>query len=226
MRILIIEDNAELAANIGDYLEAAGHAADFAAHGRHGLDLARAGEFDAIVLDLNLPGLDGVELCDALRRDGSDIPVLMLTARDTLPERLEGFGAGADDYLVKPFSLAELLARLTALARRASGGVGRRRLALADLEYDPETLRARRGGRELRLQPVQRRLLELLLRNSARVVRRSELERVVWGESPPQGDALRAHIHLLRNAVDRGHEVKLLHTVPGVGYRLARPHEL
>ena len=223
MHILIIEDNAELAGNIGDYVEAVGHSADFAHDGRRGLELARTGHFDVIVLDLALPRLDGLDVCEHLRAGGWATPVLMLTARDTVTDKLDGFEAGADDYLVKPFSLEELVARLTALHRRAVGGDSAPVLRVGDLEFDARTQRGRRGDRELRMKPAQRRLLEYLLRHSPRVVARAELERTLWGDEPPDKDVLRAHIHLLRNAIDRGHAVKLLHTVPGSGYRLAEP---
>jgi len=226
MRVLIVEDNSDLAANIGDYLEMAGHTVDFAEDGRHGLALAERDSFDIMVRGLALPRIDGIDLCSRLRAGGHALPVLMLTARDTLDDKLVGFGAGADDYLVKPFSQEELLARLTALHRRAVGARDHDVLRVRDLEYDPATLRTRRGGSDLMLNPAQRRLLEALLRHSERVMSRGELERVLWGDDPPDSDALRAHIHLLRNAIDRGHEIKLLQTVQGVGYRLADPDDL
>lgn len=225
MYILVIEDNTELAANIGDYLEASGHVADFATNGRRGLERAAGGEFDAVVLDLALPRMDGIEVCRQLRAGGSATPILMLTARDTLVDKLEGFDAGTDDYLVKPFSLEELLARLTALQRRATGQAERGVLRVRDLEFDPDTLRVRRAGRELRLNPAERRLLELLMRNAGRLVSRASLEQALWGDEPPDSDALRAHIHLLRNAIDRDYDVRLLQTVHGAGYRLVDPDD-
>ena len=226
MRVLVIEDNAAIAANIGDYLEAAGHACDFAGDGRVGLNLVLAHDYDVIVLDLALPRLDGIDLCLELRAAAVDTPVLMLTARDTLEEKLAGFDAGADDYLVKPFLLEELVVRLQALDRRFAGRAVDGMLRVGDLEYDPRTLRGRRGGRDIALNPAQRRLLECLMRNSDRVVSRAELEEALWGDEPPERDVLRAHIHLLRRAIDRGFGVKLLHTVPGAGYRLAEPDAL
>lgn len=223
MRVLVIEDNFDLAANIGDYLEAAGYFADFAANGRRGLEQAASGNFDILVLDLALPGMDGIEVCRSLRAEGFATPILMLTARDTLIDKLDGFEAGTDDYLVKPFSLEELLARLTALHRRATSAVETRTLRVHDLEFEPDTLRARRAGRNLQLNPAERRLLELLMRNAGRVVSRARLEWALWGDDPPDGDALRAHIHLLRNAIDRNHSIRLLQTVRGAGYRLIDP---
>ncbi len=220
MRILVIEDNGDVAANIGDFLESRGHEVDFALDGVVGLHLAVSHPFDAIVLDLGLPGIDGLDVCRRLRRDASsDVPVLMLTARDTLPDTLAGFEAGADDYLVKPFALQELGVRVEALARR-----GRRAqpdaLRVADLELHPNRFEAVRGGRRLDLNPTGFRILRVLMEASPDVVRREDLERELWGDSPPDSDALRSHIYALRRAVDRGFDRPLLHTVHGVGYRI------
>src|SRR5690606_19575352 len=159
MHILIVEDNRDIAENIADYLEPLGHSLDFAADGLSGLHLAATRAFDVIVLDVMLPGLDGIELCRRLRAEGhSSTPVLMLTARDQLEDKLSGFEAGADDYLVKPFSVKELEVRLKALAKRGRRGDGRQ-LRVADLEYNRDTLEARRAGQRLELNPIQRRLL-------------------------------------------------------------------
>lgn len=223
MKILIIEDNKDIAENIADYLEPLGHSLDFAADGITGLHLAVTDSFDAIVLDLMLPGMDGMTLCRKLRNEaGKHTPVLMLTARDQLEDKLEGFQSGADDYLVKPFSVKELEARLEALVKRNRASSGDSTLRVEDLEYNPDTLQATRGGKVLELNPIQRKLLELLMRNSHRVLRREEMERHIWGDSPPEKDVLRTHIYSLRNAIDRPFEVKLLHTVHGAGYRLAK----
>ena len=158
-----------------------------------------------------------------LRERGRDTPILMLTARDTLDAKLEGFASGADDYLVKPFALQELEARLLALQRRARGDAARGRIQVADLSFDPDTLRVERGGRRIELSPIPLKILEVLLRASPRVVPRAELERAVWGDSPPDSDALRAHVHVLRSVIDTADEPPLLHTVRGIGYRLAAP---
>ena len=222
LRVLVVEDNADVAAMIGDYLVAQGHSVDFAGDGVAGLRLALSQPFDAIVLDRALPRLDGAEFCRQLRaRHGNTVPVLMLTAMDTTQDKVSGLAAGADDYLVKPFALAEVEARLQALYRRASGHVAERRLRVADLEYDPVALEARRADRPLALNPTSRRLLEHLMRASDRIVPREELEHLLWGEDRPDADVLRAHVHKLREAVDRGFERKLLHTYRGTGYRLA-----
>jgi DNA-binding response OmpR family regulator len=219
MRILIVEDNRDIAGNIADWLEPLGHELDFATDGSSGLQLAVTRRFDAIVLDLNLPGIDGITLCRRLRSEANDTtPVLMLTARDQLEDKLEGFRAGSDDYLVKPFSVKELEVRLQALVNRSRGKS--RILKVRNLEYDPDTLEARRDGRPLELNPIQRKLLEQLLLNTHRVVAREELEYHIWGEALPERDVLRTHIYGLRNAIDKGFEPKLLYTVHGTGYRL------
>jgi DNA-binding response OmpR family regulator len=221
LRVLVIEDNADLAAMIGDYLEAHGHHPDFAADGATGLRLALAQQYDVIVLDRALPRLDGLEACRQLRARGCGTPVLMLTARDTTQDKVTGLAAGADDYLVKPFELAEVEARLQALHRRASGRQAHALLRVGDLEYDPGAMEARRDGRALTLNPTSRKLLEFLMRETGRIVPREELEYLIWGDAPPDADVLRAHMHKLREAVDREFERKLLHTFRGAGYRLA-----
>jgi len=222
VRILLIDDHRDIAENIAEFCEGRGDTVDYAGDGITGLHLAVTGRFDVIVLDVTLPGLDGLELLRKLRGEGNvGTPVLMLTARDRLDDKIAGFDAGADDYLVKPFSLAELAARLAALVRRAARPAGTRRLEVADLSFDFDTLQAERGGQPVKLNPTTRRLLALLMQNAHRVVTRVELEHEIWGDDPPEGDVLRAHLHALRAAIDRGHEVKLLQTVHGTGYRLA-----
>jgi DNA-binding response OmpR family regulator len=170
--------------------------------------------------------MDGLEVCRQLRAEGSHAPVLMLTARDTLEDRLEGFATGTDDYLVKPFALQELAARLAALVRRARGEVGDNALRVGDLVFDPATHRVRRGTRAIDLPPTALTVLRLLMHESPRVVKREEIEREVWGEHPPDSDALRTHMHLLRSAVDKPGEPPLLRTVRSVGYQLVEPDEL
>lgn len=222
MHVLLVEDHPDLAANLGDFLGSHGHRVDVAADGPSGLRLAQSQRFDAIVLDRLLPGLDGASLCKRLRGSGgTQVPVLMLTAMDTVNDRVDGLRAGADDYLIKPFAMVELLARLEALHRRAGGAVNDRLLTVADLEFDLDTLIARRAGEALSLTPALRKLLELLMRETHRVVTREELERRLWGDAPPEGDVLRAHMYALRVAVDKPWPKKLLHTIHGSGYRLA-----
>ena len=225
MHLLLIEDNPDLVENLSDFFEARGHTVDIAYNGLTGLHFAQEKPFDVIVLDLMLPGMDGLEVCSRLRKEGHDTPILMLTARDTLNDKLEGFDSGADDYLVKPFAMPELEARLTVLARRSRGSTPQHLMRVADLTFDPERLRIERGGRRIELPPIPLRILALLIRRSPGVVRREELEREVWGDDPPDSDALRAHVHALRNAIDRNAEVALVHTVRGIGYQLAAPDD-
>jgi DNA-binding response OmpR family regulator len=223
MHVLLIEDNHDLAANICEYLQGRGHVMDAAADGVTGLHLAVVNAYDAIVLDVMLPGVDGLALCRRLRQDArKNTPVLMLTARDTLGDKLQGFEAGADDYLVKPFSLEELEARLQALVRRTRHSTTNR-LQVADLVLDLDTLEAHRAGHLLSLTPIGIKLLTLLMRESPRVVTRRQVEQALWGDEPPDSDAVRAHVYALRTAIDRPFPVKLLHTVHSTGYRLAVP---
>lgn len=220
MHVLLIEDSLDLSATVGEFLESRGHSVDYARDGDSGLGLACGDAHDVIVLDIGLPGLDGWSLCRRLRATSQrDTPVLMLTARDTEADKLLGFEAGSDDYLTKPFSLLELLARLNALVRRVTGTRGV--LEVADLTLDTRTCVIRRGDRLIHLGPIGMRVLELLMRASPNVVSRRELERNAWGDDTPESEcALRAHILAIRNAVDAPGDMKLLHNVHGVGYRL------
>ena len=223
MRILVIEDNSDIAANIGDYLEEKGHVVDFAGDGVTGLHLAVVHEFDAIVLDLTLPGMDGLELCRKLRQEARrQTPVLMLTARDALEQKLTGFDSGADDYMVKPFALQELEARLQVLGRRGKG-VQSRVLQLADLTYNLDTLVVTRGGKSIQLNPIGLKLLQHLMESSSSVVTRQDLETRVWGEELPDSDSLRVHIHGLRAAIDKPFGKPLIQTRHGIGYRMVDP---
>ena len=222
MRVLLVEDNVDLAANVGEYLEAHQHIVDFAYDGPAGLGAATQHQYDVLILDRLLPGFDGATLCRRLREQhGVATPVLMLTAMDTVADRIDGLDAGADDYLIKPFALSELEARLLALHRRASGTVTSGVLRVADLSYDPRTRLAQRGGQPLALNPSTRRIVEFLMRHTDRIVTRQELEDLLWGDDVPDGDVLRAHMHALRNVIDKPFARKLLHTLRGTGYRLA-----
>lgn len=223
MHVLIIEDNADIAANIGDYLEDQGHSVDFAGDGVTGLHLAVVNEFDAVVLDLMLPGMDGMEVCRKLREEArKNTPILMLTARDRLEDKLAGFQTGADDYLVKPFALQELLARLEVLDRRGQS-VRPRVLEIADLSYDLDTLNVTRAGKSIELNPTGLKILQRLMEAAPWVVAREELERRVWGDELPDSDALRVHIHSLRGAIDKPFDTKLIQTRHGIGYYIADP---
>ncbi len=222
MRILVIEDHTDIAENIGDYLQPKGHVLDFATDGITGLHLALTQSYDVIVLDLMLPAMDGITVCRKLRTEGKkDTPLIMLTARDQVDDRVLGLQAGADDYLVKPFALPELEARLQALQRRGSGHSTKVIIRVSDLEFDPETLTTMRGGQTLNLNPTMRTLLKVLMENTQRVVSREQLEQALWGDDPPDKDVLRAHIYTLRSIIDKPFSQKLLHTVHGAGYRLA-----
>ena len=223
MRILVIEDNSDIAANIGDYLEEKGHTVDFAGDGITGLHLAISHDFDAIVLDLTLPGMDGLELCRKLRQEARrQTPVLMLTARDALDQKLTGFDSGADDYMVKPFALQELEARLSVLARRGKG-IQSRVLQVADLSYNLDTLIVTRGDKTIQLNPIGLKLLQHLMESSPSVVTRQELETRVWGEELPDSDSLRVHIHGLRAVIDKPFDKPLIQTRHGIGYRMVDP---
>jgi DNA-binding response OmpR family regulator len=222
MRVLIVEDNRDLAGNLVDYLQSQGHVVDSAMDGITGLHLAVTGDFDAIVLDLALPGLDGTQVCRRLRAEGRATPVLMLTARGDLEDRIQGLDIGADDYLVKPVPLKELEARIRAQVRRARGGLEQPRLQVADLVLDERTMSVTRAGQAIVLTRLGYQLLRVLMRESPAVVPRSRLESELWGDQPPETDALRAHIHLLRKAIDHPFPAPLLHTIHGVGYRLAK----
>lgn len=223
MNILVIEDNPDLVANLYDYLEGNSHTVDAANDAHTGLRFALDNRYDVIVLDLMLPGMDGLEVCEQLREKGNETPVLMLTARDTLDDKLQGFAHGADDYLVKPFALQELEVRLKALVRRVRGETTRRSLEVGDLIFDQETLEVSRAGKKIVLPPIPLKILGLLMRQSPRVLTRQEIEREIWGDAPPDSDALRAHMHLLRAAIDKPFERPLLRTLHGIGYQLVEP---
>ena len=224
-RILIVEDHVDIAENIADYLESRGHILDFAMDGISGLHLALTHDYDAIVLDIMLPGMDGLTFCQKLRKEGGkQTPVLMLTARDTLSDKLEGFEAGADDYLVKPFALEELTARLGALVRRLK--VTPKKLQIADLEFDSGTMKVYRSGKEIKLNRVCLQILQILMKASPNVVKRSDLEQILWGDMPPGSDALRSHIYALRHAIDKPFKTPLIWTIHGIGYRLVASDEI
>ena len=224
LKVLVIEDDPDLAANLVDFLAARGHLVDAAGDGVTGLHLATTHSFDAILLDLILPGIDGITLCRRLRNEaGNTTPVLMLTARDTLEDKVAGLQAGADDYLVKPFALREVEARLHALARRANVSTLHGELRVADLSFDPRSLRIVRAGTVIILPPIPLRLLEALMRSSPKVLSRDDLERAAWGDAPPDSDALRAHLHILRNAIDRPFPLPLIRTLRGLGWQIVAP---
>jgi DNA-binding response OmpR family regulator len=233
MRILLIEDHPLIADNLSEYLRDSGHAVEHAVDGRSGLSAALAEAFDVIILDVMLPRLDGLELCRRLRSArGLLPPVLMLTARDTLEDKLEGFAAGADDYLVKPFANAEVEARIQALHRRsvnqdAPTEIEAQTLKVEDLSFDLGTMSVTRGDRRLRLTRIALQILELLMRSSPRIVERDTLQSEVWGDYPISESVLRTHVWALRREIDpEGTEHPLVHTVHGLGYRLCLDEEV
>jgi DNA-binding response OmpR family regulator len=225
MRVLIIEDNRDLASNMFDFLEAKGHVVDAAGDGITGMHLALVNQYDAIVLDLMLPGMDGITLCRKLREEGGkSTPVLMITARDSLDDKIAGLEAGADDYLVKPAELREVELRLRVLHRRGGEqALKLKKMVLEDLSLDPSTCSVKRGDKNIELPPIPYKILETLMARAPQVVSRDDIEQAVWGEGRPDSDSLRAHVHLLREIIDKPFERKLLRTLRGFGYQLVSP---
>lgn len=221
IRALIVEDNRDICGNIATYLEKLGYVLDFAHDGVTAMNLALTNPFDVIVLDLMIPRMDGLTFCQRLRADAEiETPVLMLTARDTLDDRLKGFDAGADDYLVKPFALQELHARIRALYKRSHRN-GDNLLTVGDLTLNRSTLQVHRAGRRVEINPAGMKLLRRLMEQSPSVVDRDELETLLWADERPDGDALRSHMYKLRQAIDRPFDRPLIHTVHRIGYRIA-----
>lgn len=221
MKILVIEDDADIASNIGQFFEDKGHQLDFAYSGNHGLELAIGNRFDLIILDLMLPGKDGITVCREFREKArQDTPILMLTARDTLDDKISGFEAGTDDYLVKPFSLLELEVRVHALTRRGQAKKASAVITVDNLELNQDTMQVTRANHPVKLKPKAFKILEYLMQNADRVIPRQELIEQIWTDDPPEGDPLRVHIHSLRKKIDEPFEQKLIHTVHGIGYRL------
>ena len=222
MRILIVEDHPDILANLYGFLEPKGHVLDAARNGYAALALASENDYDVIVLDIGLPGLNGLELCQKLRGElALATPVLMLTARDSLNDKVAGFDSGADDYLVKPFSLVELDVRLKALVRRSEGrSAASNKLRFGELVFDPDIQQATRANHPVNLTRTGYILLHALLKAAPRIVSRDTLEQAVWGEDRPDSDALRTHIHALRQALDKPFGRPMLLTRPGAGYRL------
>jgi DNA-binding response OmpR family regulator len=221
--LLLVEDNFDLAETIVQYLELEGMTCDHAASAEAGLNLAGENDYDLLLLDIMLPRMSGLDMCEALRKRGRDTPILMLTARDTLDDKLAGFKSGTDDYLVKPFDMPELVARINALARRRSGQA--RVLEVAGLTLHLDTRRAFRVSRELVLTPTGWKLLEALVRSSPGAISRQKLIQTVWGDETPESNSLKVHLHKLRRQVNGDKEPPLLHTIPGQGYALRSQDE-
>ncbi len=223
LNILIIEDNSALVANLFDYFESFGHIMDAAPDGLSGLHLATRNQYDVIILDIMIPGLNGIKVCHHLRNEFKlRTPILMLTAKDTLTDKLAGFDTGADDYVVKPVALPELERRIYALVRRQQNlSPGSNSHTFAGLNFDIDTLEVFRDGTRIQLNPICRKILGILIMNAPNVVTKQRLESEIWGDAPPEQDILRSHIYMLRNAIDKPFAKPLLKTVQRIGYRLS-----
>jgi two-component system, OmpR family, response regulator len=224
MRILLIEDDDKIALFITKGMRAAGFAVDHAADGEEGLHLALTEPYDAAIIDIMLPGRDGLAIIEMLRREKIATPVIILSARGSIDDRVRGLQTGGDDYLTKPFAFSELLARVQALIRRSSGATEPTRLSAGDLAMNLITREVVRGGRRIELQPLEFSLLEYLLRNADRVVSKTMIMEHVWDYNfDPQTNVVEARISRLRDKMDREFEYRLIHTVRGVGYVLRSP---
>jgi len=219
--ILIVEDNKDIAEMMYAFFESREYTMDYSSSGTTALNLLSENEYDVVVLDLMLPDMDGIDVCKRMRNDFNlNTPVLMLTARDTLSDKVTGLDAGADDYLVKPFELLELEARIRALLRRQRTPVADTLLSMGGLDFNPGTLHVQRDGVELELSPIGIKILKILLEESPNVVSRRSIESKIWGDILPDSDTLRSHFYNLRKVVDKPFEKKLIHTVQGMGYRI------
>ncbi|ENU87080.1 response regulator transcription factor [Acinetobacter sp. CIP 102129] len=216
--ILMVEDHYELASTLCEFLEEHGFVVDHARNLNAARQLLKQQRYHILLLDINLPDGSGYELCEWLRnKEAMDLPVLMLTARDTLNDKLKGFNSGTDDYLVKPFDFNELVVRVKALIKRSLGEVSSGRLQIHDLILDPATQQLTRAGQPIELPPIQ---FKLLMRHSPKVLTKQEIMIELWGDQEPESDALRSHIYNLRKMVDKPFEQKLIHTISGVGLKI------
>ncbi len=223
MLVLLVEDDLDLSALVAEFLEKQCIECDLAYNGVMGLQLIKTNQYDVIIMDVMMPRMDGLTLCKKVRELGVATPCLMLTARDTLEDKLLGFDKGADDYMVKPFDLPELVARLRVLARRSSNRSSL--LQVANLSLNVTTRQALRGERILTLSPIEWKLLELLMRESPNVVSRGQLESAIWPDDPPSKDALKTQIYRLRQLVDEAEDAALIHTIRGAGICMRLDHE-
>ena len=223
MHVLIVEDEKKMAELLKERLEEENHSVSLAFNGHDALDMARTLEYDAIVLDLMLPGIDGLEVIRRLREIGKKTPILVLTGRDSVPDVVKGLDIGADDYMTKPFSFEELLARLRSVSRRGSV-LHPTLLQVGDLVLNPATYEATRAGREIALSRTECRLLESLMRRAGQVVPRNALVPLIWGSKDDiEKSTLNVFIYLMRKKVDRDHKVKLIRTIRKVGYTIRDP---
>lgn len=218
--LLLVDDNVDILYNIRDYLIIKGYSVETAINGADALERLKSGSYCLCVLDIGLPLVDGLTICQHLRREGNTIPILMLTARDSIDDRVRGLEVGADDYLIKPFALKELAARIEALLRR-SYGAPKDVLQVGDLVFNVKTLQVSRADTPIHLNPTCLSILKELMAKSPAVVSRSRLETVVWNGSPPDSDSLRANLYLLRRAVDKPFDKALIKTHPGMGWSLS-----
>lgn len=223
LNVLLVEDDLDLAQTVIDYLELKEIRCDFYSNGKAGLSAASKNQYSCIVLDISLPRMDGLTVCETLRQAGMDTPVLMLTARDKLTDKLKGFEVGADDYLTKPFDFPELLARVNALANRKSGSI--KSLTVADLTMNLTTKTLTRSGLEVRLSPTGWKILELLLRRSPQVVTKQCLIELIWGDDQPDSESLKVHMFKLREKVDKPFTTKLIQTVGQEGFTIKESHD-
>ncbi|MBU3002305.1 response regulator transcription factor [Paraglaciecola arctica] len=218
MNVLLVEDDIDLATTIVDYLEIESIECDHASNGLLGLNLIENNQYQMMILDINMPKMDGLTLCNTLRERGMDIPILMLTARDSLENKLQGFEAGSDDYLVKPFAMKELVARVQVLAKRRSGEA--KRLVLGELSIDLTQKMAVIGQSPLKLSPITFKLLETLVRAAPQAVSRQKIMQLVWGEEQPDSNSLKVHIYHLRKQLEVVATDIDLVTVAGVGFAI------
>lgn len=219
LAVLLVDDNTDILCNVRDYLEMNGMAVETAINGKEALERMSQRSYAVCVLDIGLPDVDGLTVCKTLRANGDKTPILMLTARDSIDDRVTGLEVGADDYLIKPFSLRELNARVQALVRRAYGD-SEMKLSVGDLTFDLSTTQVNRAGKPIKLNPTCLTILKELMIRSPAIVSRSRLEAQVWGGGAPDSDSLRANIYLLRQAIDKAFDKKLIHTHPGLGWSI------
>ncbi len=219
LAVLLEDDNTDILCNVRDYLEMNGMVVETAINGKEALERMFQRSYAVCVLDIGLPDVDGLTVCKTLRANGDKTPILMLTARDSIDDRVTGLEVGADDYLIKPFSLRELNARVQALVRRAYGD-SEMKLRVGDLTFDLSTTQVNRAGKPIKLNPTCLTILKELMIRSPAIVSRSRLEAQVWGGGAPDSDSLRANIYLLRQAIDKAFDKKLIHTHPGLGWSI------
>ena len=220
-RVLIIEDHRDIAEMLYDYFERRDYELDYASDGRMGFNLANQNEYDIILLDLMLPEMDGIDVCRKLREDCKNYtPILMMTARDTLQDKVKGLDMGADDYLVKPFEILELEARIKALMRRKGQISQQEVLEVGELKLDTGTLEVVRGDTPIYLSPIGLKILTILMKESPKVVSRNQLEHEIWGDILPDSDTLRSHMYNLRKQIDKPFKTPLLQTIQSRGYRI------